>query len=293
MKPRYLLELILLAALWGASFLFMRMGAPEFGPVALIALRTGIAALFLFPFILASRKLAQIRPNAGRLLFVGAVGNALPFCLLSYATLSVSAGYASILNATAPIFAAIVAWVWVGDRLSMTGLAGLFLGFIGVVVMVFDDQGNSADVPVMPVLAGVLATFCYGLGANFSKQKLNHIHPIASAFGSQLGAALTLLPFSVWLWPSKMPGADAWMAVIILGVASTGIAFILFFRLIANVGVHKTISVTYLIPLFAMIWGMIFLQESITLLMLVGGALILAGVSLTTGVFQYKIKKQT
>lgn len=285
MNPRYLFELIVLAALWGGSFLFMRLGAPEFGPVALIEIRTAVAAVFLFPVVLWYRKLRMIQQNLGLLLIVGAIGTALPFCLLSYATLYVNAGYASILNATAPIFTALIAWWWVKERLNRTGLAGLLIGFLGVFVLVFDKQGNTAEIALVPVLAGLGATCCYGFGANFTRQKLQHIHPLAIACGSQAGAAFSLLPFSWWLWPDDVPGQDAWVSVVVLGIACTGIAFILYFRLIANVGVNKAISVTYLIPLFAVLWGMLFLDESLTVWMLGGGLLILTGVSLTTGVW--------
>ena len=285
MKPLYLIELVTLAALWGASLLFMRMGAPEFGPIVLIFLRTGIAAIVLLPIVLLSRKWILIKENALLLFIVGVVGTALPFSLLSYAVLTVSAGYASILNATAPIFTAIIAWWWVRDELSVSAVIGLVVGFIGVFILAFDNQGNSTGVSFLPVLAGLGATFCYGVGANFTKQKLSHVHPLALACGSQLGAMISLLPLSIWLWPSKLPGQQAWISVTLLGIACTAIAFILYFRLIANVGVNKAITVTYLIPFFGVIWGMIFLNEMLTLFMLLGGFFILSVVGLSTGIF--------
>jgi len=284
MKPLYLAELILLAALWGASFLFMRIGAPEFGPLALIGLRTGIASLFLLPIVLATGKLQQIHDNAAALLLVGVIGTAIPFTLLSYATLYVTAGYASILNATATIFTAIIAWLWVHERLQPSAIIGLLLGFVGVSVLVFDKQGNTSQITLLPVAAGLIATFCYGLGANFVRQKLAHIHPLAIAGGSQLGAVISQLPLMIGWWPQQPASEIAWLAVIILGVASTGFALILYFRLIAHVGVNKTMTVSYLIPFFGVLWGMIFLQEPLTLLMAIGGALILTGVGLSTGV---------
>lgn len=288
MKPLYLVELVVLAAVWGASFIFMRIGTPEFGPVALIELRTLIAAIFLLPAVLIARKSHFLLPNAGRLLLVGVTGTAIPFCLLSYATLTVTAGYASILNATAPIFSALIAWIWVKDRLDLSGIAGLLLGFIGVIVLVFDKQGDSGQITLLPVIAGLGATFCYGFSANFTKQKLQHIHPLALACGSQMAAAIVLLPLSLWLRPEAMPSKAAWISVVILGIACTGFAFILYFRLIANIGVNKTISVTYLIPLFGVAWGMLLLDEPLSLLMICGAILILTGVSLTTGVLRRK-----
>lgn len=287
MKPLYLFELITLAALWGASFLFMRVGAPEFGPVALIELRCAIAAVFLLPLVVMSRKFTQITVNAPLLFMVGVIGTAIPFCLLSYATLYVTAGYASILNATAPVFTAIIAWIWVKERLSLSASLGLFVAFAGVFILVLDDQGDTQGINLMPVLAGLGATLCYGIGANFTRQKLGHIHPLVIACGSQTGAALALLPFSIWLWPDIMPTDQAWSGVVVLGIACTGIAFIFYFRLIANVGVNQAMTVTYLIPLFGVVWGLIFLGEAITVYMMLGGLTILCGVALITGLVKF------
>jgi drug/metabolite transporter (DMT)-like permease len=288
LKPIELLELVTLAAIWGASFLFMRIATPGFGPLMLIEIRSLIAAIFLLPILFLSRKSHYILPNAGRLLFIGITGTALPFCLLSYATLFVSAGYASILNSVAPIFTALVAWLWVKERLSLSALVGLIIGFIGVIVLSMNKQSGRAEILLLPIAAGLAATLCYGFSANFTRQKLNHIHPLALACGSQMGSALFLLPFSYWFKPEIMPAATSWFAVIILGIVCTGIAFILYFRLIANVGVHKTMSVTYLIPFFGILWGMLFLSEQLTMIMLAGGLLILTGVSFTTGVLKLK-----
>jgi drug/metabolite transporter (DMT)-like permease len=276
------IELVVLAALWGGSFLFMRLGAPEFGPVALIALRTGIAMLTLLPAIVLMRKLGHIRGNALALLALGIISTALPFTLLSWAVLYVSAGYASIINSTATIFTALIAWLWVNERLSLGGVSGILLGTLGVVVLAL-DRIEPGKIDLLPLFAGLVATLCYGIGTNYSKQKLAHVAPLVIAFGSQTGATLVLLPFALWLWPAQAPSADAWLAVAGLGVFCTGIAFILFFRLIARVGVNRAISVTYLIPFFGVIWGMLFLDEVVTLYMLVGGGLILLGVGLTTG----------
>jgi len=283
MKPIDLFKLIILSSLWGASFLFMRMAAPDFGPIALIELRTAIAAIFLLPIILWKKKLKILKDNFGTLLVAGLFSSAIPFCLLSYATLYVSAGYASILNATTPIFTALIAWVWIKEKLSIFALGGLVLGFVGVFVLTFDSQDVSGGVSLIAVIAGLGATVCYGIAINFTKQKCQHLNPLVIAFGSQLGAALILLPLSIYFWPQHMPSTQSWVAVSILGVASTGIAFILFFGLIASLGSNKAASVTYLIPFFAVIWGFIFLKEALTSYMMLGGFFILFGVALSTG----------
>ncbi len=286
MKLIELLELVTLAAIWGASFLFMRIATPEFGPFMLIELRSLTAVLFLLPILFMTRRSHYILPNAGRLLLVGVTGTAMPFCLLSYATLSVSAGYASILNSVTPIFTALIAWMWIKERLTLSAVIGLLVGFVGVIILSMDKQPGNTEILLLPVLAGLAATCCYGFSANYTRQKLNHIHPLALACGSQIGSALFLLPLAYLFKPQFIPGQSAWFAVIILGIVCTAIAFILYFRLIANIGVNKTISVTYLIPFFGILWGMIFLHEQLTILMIAGALLILTGVSLTTGVFK-------
>jgi len=262
MKPLYLLELICLAALWGASFLFMRVAVPDFGPIALVELRTGIAALFLFPIIIWQNKWLIIKDNVIKLTIVGLFSTAIPFCLLSYSTLFVNAGYASILNATTPIFTAIVAWYWVKEKLTLTTLLGLIVGFIGVFILVFDKQSADTEISLIPIMAALVATLCYGIGINYTKQGLGHLDPIVIAFGSQLMASLSIMPLAIWTWPTDIPSNQSWLAVSILGVACTGIAFILFFRLIANVGSNKAASVAYLIPFFGIFWY--FLGDDIT-----------------------------
>lgn len=291
MKPLYVFELICLAALWGASFLFMRMAVPEFGAFSLVELRTAIAAFFLLPFIIWQKKIHIIKDNIQTLVVLGLFSTAIPFWLLSYATIYVSAGYASILNATTPIFTAIVTWLWVKEKLDKFALAGLFLGFLGVFVLVFDSKDLSGCVALIPVIAALGATTCYGIGINFTKQKCQHLNPLLIAFGSQFTSALILLPLALYFWPEQLPSNRSWVAVTILGIASTGIAFILFFRLIANIGPNKTVSVTYLIPFFAVIWGALLLDEEPSIYMIVGGFFILLGVALSTGLFS-KNRKQ-
>lgn len=286
MRYSDLLELVVLAAIWGASFLFMRLATPDFGPVALVELRTLVAALFLLPILFAMHKAHYLWPNVGRLFIVGVSGTAIPFSLLSYATLYVTAGYASILNAATPIFSALIAWLWVREQLTLSALGGLIVGFLGVVVMSFDKQSVTAEISIIPVLAAVTATLCYGFSVNFTRHKLNHIHPLALACGSQIAASLSLIPFTLLLWPEVWPSTVAWGSGIVLGVLCTGVAFILYFRLIANVGVSRTVVVTYLIPFFGVIWGMMFIDEKVSLLMILGAGLILGGVTLTTGVLR-------
>ncbi|MCB1957541.1 MAG: DMT family transporter [Rhodocyclaceae bacterium] len=276
-------DLFLLAAIWGASFLFMRVAAPAFGPGPLIELRVGVAALVLLPFLVRHRQLSYLRSHLGPLAFIGLSNSALPFVLYAWALLALPAGFAAVANASAPLWAALVAWLWLHDRLERRAVVGLALGFAGVLVLSwrrlgFDDSGSG-----WAVLACLAATLSYGIAANYTKRHLTGVPPLAVAGASQLFAALMLLPLALIQWPAHMPGAGPWLAVIVLGVACTGLAYFLYFRLIERVGPARAISVTFLVPLFGMLWGVLFGDESVTANMLAGCAIILAGTALTHG----------
>ncbi len=284
MKSMPAVELVLLAAIWGASFLFMRIGSPEFGPILFMALRTLIASIFLVSCLIFYKQLATLKQEAGKVFIVGMFNTAIPFVLFGYATLTLTAGTTSVLNATTPMFGAIVAYLWLKDKLSLLSTLGLIIGFVGVYLLMAANIKLTDENIVLPTLAVMSASFCYGISANFTKRYLSQVKPLTLAAGSQLSATAVLLPLSFAFWPDELPSMEATYAVILLGVVCTGIAYIIFFRLIGALGPAKAISVTYLIPVFGIIWGMIFLQEVITLSMFVGCLVILIGVALTTGV---------
>lgn len=287
MKPRDLVDLLLLAALWGASFLFMRLAAPEFGPIALIEVRLGIAAAFLLVVLGASRKLALLRPHAGPLTALGVINSALPFCLFAYATLSVTSGFAAILNATAPSWGALVAYLWLKDRLSASRLSGLAIGLAGAAVLVWDKASFEPGGSGLAVAAGLLGSLSYGVAANYATRRLSGVDPLAVATGSQVGAAIVLLPLALASWPAGPVSMLAWASVVVMGVASTGLAYILYFRLIANVGPARAIAVTFLVPVFATLWGNLLLDEAVSGRMLLGGGIVLLGTALSTGLLRF------
>ena len=280
MKFRDIVDLILLAALWGASFLFMRIATPEFGAVALIELRVAIAALFLIPLLVVRDNMAELRKNWKPIFAVGVLNSAIPFCLLAYSTLYLSAGFAAIVNASSPLFAGLIAWMWLDERLNHSRIAGLLIGFAGVVVLVWDKISPQFGIAVA---AAILGSAFYGVAANFARKYLRQTSPPAVAAGSQIGAALVLFPLALWLWPDYAVSMRAWIAVILMGVFSTGIAYLLYFRLIARVGPVKAITVTFLVPVFAVIWGVLLIDESLTREMVVGSGIILTGTALATG----------
>jgi drug/metabolite transporter (DMT)-like permease len=282
-KPLDIIELTVLGTLWGGSFLFMRMAAPEFGPVALIAMRVSIASLFLLPLLLRAGLVSQLVEHAPGLFVVGIINSAIPFCLFAFATLSLSAGFTAVINAVAPLFTAVVAFVWLGERLSRLAVFGLAVGFAGVVLLVSDKLGFNGGAAALGIAAGMLASFSYGIAANYTRVKFTGVGSLELATGSQLAASILLLPLCFWFWPSTTPSMSSWVAVLVLGVVCTGVAYILFFRLIARLGPSKAITVTFLVPLAAMIFGALFLDEQITVEMLVGCGLILLGTALATG----------
>lgn len=287
MKRRDLFDLILLGALWGASFLFMRIAVPAFGPLALIALRVGLAAALLLPIALWRGEGKALRERAAPILVLGVANSALPFVFFAWATLTLTAGFAAILNATAPMWTALLAWAWLGERLPRARAAGLALGLAGVVLLVWDRVGLRGEgmAAALAVVACLGATLCYGFSANFTRRAFAGVSPLALAAGSQTAAALVLAPFALATWPAQMPGAMDWLAVLGLGVLCTAAAFLLFFRLIERVGATGAVSVTFLIPLFAVVWGAALLGEGVSAGMAAGGLVVLAGTALAVGLW--------
>ncbi len=290
MRVQDFIELTLLGAIWGASFLFMRSATPEFGAIGLVIVRTGVAALCLLPLLLMSRKLHVVKQHWRPILFVGIVNTAIPFCLFSYSTVLLGAGLASILNATAPMFGAVVAFWWLKDRLTPLAVWGLVLGFTGVAVVSMVRTGVDVSVTLLPIFLALMSTCAYGIAACYTKQYLSCVNTLAIAAGSQVFATLVLAPLALWYWPEQSPSTNAWIQAIVLGVACTGIAYILYFRLIANIGAPRAITVAYLVPMFGVMWGVLFLNEVVTPLMIIGATMILLGVSLTTGVIKLRAK---
>lgn len=283
MRTSDAVDLIVLAALWGASFLFMRVAAPEFGPLALIEVRVAVAALFLLGVCAWRRASLPLTRHAGPLLLVGIFNTALPFSLFAYALLSVTAGFASILNATSPLWGAVVAHFWLRERLTMLRVLGLLIGFLGVSMLVWGKASFAPGGSGWAIVAALVASLSYGVAASYTRRALTGVDALTVATGSQLGAVLALAPLALWTWPSTPVSATAWVGTVALGVACTGMAYILYFRLIGNVGAARAIAVTFLVPLFAIAWGGLFLAEPITSQMVLGGLVVLGGTALSTG----------
>lgn len=262
----------------------MRIGSPEFGPAVLVELRVLIAALVLLPVLLIREDLTSLSRNWKKLLFLGVVNSAIPFYLFSYSTLTLTAGYASILNATAPMFTAAIAWLWLSQKLTALQSAGIVVGIFGVTVLAWPELSFGIDGAAIAIAAALLAAFCYGIAANYTKKNVSNLSSLSIATGSMIAASLFLLPGALLNQPQQEISTDAWFSVLALGVFSTGFAYILYFRLIRHVGPAKAITVTYLLPVFAVFWGAIVLDEKVTLTMIVGAAIIFVGTALATGI---------
>ncbi len=270
------LEITLLGAIWGASFLFMRIAAPQFGAVALVELRLGLGALVLLPFLWRSR--AAFPPALWpKLALIGAINSALPFILFAWAAERAPAGIGAIANAMTVLFTALVAFLFFGEKIGRRRAVALFAGFAGVVVLA---SGKSAGVSVgWAVVAGGLASFLYGVGLNLVKRHLTGLPPAAVAAATLGCSALLVLPFAVATWPSQPVTPAAWTSAVALGVLCTGAAFVMYYRLIARIGPTRASTVTYLIPVFGVAWAWWLLGEPVTWTMAVAGATILGSVA--------------
>lgn len=288
MRGRDSAELVLLGALWGASFLFMRIGAPEFGAIGLVFVRVGIATAVLLPLLAWRGHGAALRAHWRPIAVVGIANTALPFALFNVAALVLSAGLSGIFNATAPLWGAVVAWAWLGERPTRWRALGLAVGFAGVLALAWDraslQPGTHGVSPAAGIAACLAATLMYGWSVNYAKKRLAGVSPLAIAAGSQASATLAMALPAWAMWPASAPGAAAWAAATTLALACTALAYLLYFRLIAHVGPVQAIAVAYLIPAFAIAWGALFLDEPVTWPMLAGCAVILLGTALASGV---------
>jgi drug/metabolite transporter (DMT)-like permease len=242
------------------------------------------------PLLFATGDAGLLRRHWRALAVVGVANSALPFVAYGYAALAITAGLSSIFNATTPLWGALIAWAWLRERLAPARALGLSIGFAGVLGLGWNSASFHAAAGGVSsggaVLACLAATLLYGASANYTRKRLDGVAPLAVAAGSQLAAALALAPLAVWRWPPRPPSATAWIAVVLLAVVCTGLAYLLYFRLIAHVGAAKALAVTFLIPAFALLWGALFLAEPVTPALLAGCAVILLGTALATGLLR-------
>jgi drug/metabolite transporter (DMT)-like permease len=277
MKPFDVLLLLTLSAIWGASFLFMRYLAPLIGPLATADLRILVAGLFLVLLFLRTGPALQWRARWRRYLVVGLVNSAVPFCLYSYAALTLPASVESVLNALSPCFGAVFAALWLAERLTARKIAGLVLGVSGVAVVAGLGSGDLAGSTLTAVLACAGAAACYGAAGVYLKKRAQGIEPRAMAAGSQLLGGLFLAPSLAFPPPLALLNPTVAAIVLAFALLCSAVAYLIFYRLVASVGPTKTLTVTFLIPVFGILWGSLFFHEAVTLATGAGAVLILAG----------------
>jgi drug/metabolite transporter (DMT)-like permease len=285
-----IIDFAALAAIWGASFLFMRLAVVDFGFVATAFLRVAIAAAFLLPLMLWRGLGPEFRRHWWKIGLIGLLNSGIPFMLFSFALLSITTGLSAILNATVPLFGALVAWWWLKDGLTGSRVLGLVIGLAGVAMLAWDKASFRPDAsglaPGWAVLACLGACVCYAFAASATKRYLTGLPPLVTAGGSQLGAAVCLAIPAAFAWPQQAPGMQAWLALAAVGILCTGVAYILFFRLIEQAGPARALAVTFVVPVFAILYGALFLSESVTPWMVVCGAVIVCGTALSTGLLK-------
>ena len=284
MKPKDFAGLVLLGALWGGSFLFIRVAVPALGPFLLVELRVGLAAAALFFFALVTSRVPKIRYRWRAFLALGFLNAAVPFSLISAAEIHLTASLAAILNSTTVMFTAIVAAVWMGDPLTARKVVGIILGIIGVTVLVGWDPISVNGMVLLSVAAMLGATLSFALGATYAKQAFSGIPPLGMAIGQLTAAAALLLPLSVASVPTETPSLTVALCVLGLALLSTAVAFLIYFRLIENVGPTSTVTVTLLVPVFGLLFGVLMLDEPFGIGILAGLGIILSSVVLITGI---------
>jgi drug/metabolite transporter (DMT)-like permease len=281
---------ILLAAIWGASYLFVRIAAPVLGAFLLVDLRVLIAGVALLIYALCTRQLPALRGRWRALFLLSLVNVVIPFVLIANSTVKLNASTAAILNATTPLFTALVSALWLKQRLSRLKLLGFFLGLLGVVVLVGWNPLGLTQTVVLAVCGSLIGALCYGIGAVYIKVAFQGVAPFDMTIGQQFAAGAIMLPLALSAPPHQSTTLLVAGAMLALGVVCTGLAYLIYFDLIQRAGPTSAMSVTFLIPFFGTLWGVLFLHEPLRTSLLIGMAIILAGVCLVTGVALPKAK---
>ena len=275
MRPADTARLVALAAIWGASFLFTRIAAPALGPVLTAEARTLIAGIALAIYFGFTGYNPEWRRWGRQYVVVGILTSGLPFLLWAYAALTLTAGLMSVLNATSPMWGALCSAVLLRERLTGRRIVGLLIGMVGVALVTRPEAGTA--VPYGAMAAALGAALCYGLAGAYMKRWASAVPARGMAVGTQLVAGILLIPFIPLAPPQATPSLLIIVSVLMLGLMCGAIAYLLYFRLVADIGATGALTVTYLIPVFGVLWGALFLGEPLALPMLAGGVLVICG----------------
>ncbi|MDP4789971.1 MAG: DMT family transporter [Haliea sp.] len=286
MSPADTLRLLLLSSLWGFSFIFMRVAVPEFGALALMLVRMVLGTVLLLPLLLRRDYFRLLRLHAGPLFVVGLMNAALPYTFLALATLRLEAGVTSLINAATPICTALIGAAFFATPIMRQQVLGLALAFAGVGVLSAGRLDFSAGGDGWFILSALGATLCYGFAGNYSRTHLAHLPTRVLAAGTCATSSVILLLPGLLLWPAEPLSGMAWGAALGLGAISTAAALLLYFGLLASAGATASSTVTLLVPISALVWGFLLLQEPVTLQVLAGMAITWLGTGIATGVLK-------
>lgn len=286
MRLKEIGALFALAALWGASFLFIRIASPEIGPLLTIEARVTIAGLALLLFVLLTKKSADFKQWWKQYLIIGALNAAIPFTFIAIAAIHLNASIMAIVNALTPLCTAFAVWICMKEKLTFKKSIGMLIGVVGVIILVGWSPIPSTKEVYIAIGCSILSTISYGFAGVYIKKTFTKVSPLSLATGQQIGAAIVLLPFTLFYLPTTTATFSLVVILSVVGLAlfCTSIAYLFYFYLIETVGPTKTLSVTFLVPLFGMIWGFVFLQEKITFGMMFGLLVILSSVLLISDI---------
>jgi len=278
MEIRYWILLTFLGALWGSAFMFIKVATPEFGPIALVNTRLLIASLIFLPILLQKKYIHLLKPIWKQVLVLSIMNNAIPFTLISYASFGADSNILAILNATTAFNTMIIAYLWIGESVSLKQLFGLILGFIGIFILV---NPQNSDTTLIASLSALLAAFFYSYSTVYIQRQSVNANKMVLIGWSIVFSAVFMIPVSIFNLPETMPSASAIGSAFWLGAVSTGIGFLGYVRLIDKIGAVKTSTVAYFLPVFGIIWGSIFLDEKITSTIILGCLIVLIGIYLS------------
>ena len=284
MRARDVVELLLLSVLWGGADLFTRAAVPAFGPTALVMLRFAIAGALLLPIIASRGKLSGLRQRPRELLMLALPFTALPFLVMSWSALHIGAGLLAVLMATAPMFAGLVAHFVYKDRLDIWRASGLAIGLAGVVLLMSGGKLQLKTTEgALALAAALFAAVLWSVGANYTRRRFGDVDPMVTTAGSLSLAGLALVPLAWATWPAAAPSLRAWIEVSLLGIASSGLGMLMYYRLLARIGAVRAMSVTFISPVVAIASGALYLGEAITPAVLGGTVIVLLGTALSLG----------
>ena len=279
MEIRYWFLLILLGAIWGSAFIFIKIAAPEFGAIGLVQARLIIASIVFLPILLRKKYLSLVKFSWKHSLLLAVTNNAIPFTLFSFGSFGADSNILAILNSTTAFNTMIIAFFWLNEKISFKQIFGLILGFIGVIILVNPDSSSTSIISAFLCLIGAT---CYSFSTVFIQKHSQQTDKLVLIGWSIIFSAFIMIPITLLNLPPKMPSINAFTAAVWLGSVSTGLAFFGYVYLIEKIGAVKTSTVAYFLPIFGIIWGSLFLNEVITPGILLGCGTILIGVFLAT-----------